>query len=342
MMGCLRPKAPQTVPVRAEFVLATVCVIMLYDRGEPQVYEEVFARLREIENRMSFFMEGSDINRINRAAGIEPVRVPGDVFYVIERAVYIAELSGGAFDPTVGPLVALWDIGGATPPRIPPQEEIKKLLPLVNWQNVELDRENQSVFLKKPGMALDLGAIAKGYAADEAAEIIRNAGIPQAIIDLGGNNLLVGEKADGTLWRIGIQDPLDERGAYIGVLETRETSVVTSGVYERYFVYEGVHYHHLLSPSLGHPAQSGLLSATIITGVSMDADALSTAIFVMGHEKGRALVESLDGVEAIFILEDRSVLLSGGLTAGVDFFLTNEDYRLKQNSQKLRKPGQPG
>ena len=316
LAGCSK-----TVQSRSEFMLSTICAVTLYDEGTPQAYQDVFARLGEIESRMSVFIEGSDLDRINKAAGIEAVEVHSDVFYVIERAVYYAELSGGAFDPTVRPLVAIWDIGGKNP-RVPAPEELDKVLPLVNWRDIELDRNSNSVFLKRPGMALDLGAIAKGYAADEAAAIIKKAGISQAMINIGGNILTVGEKKDGSPWMIGIRDPLDTSGAYIGIARTKGKTLVTSGVYERFFMSEGKRYHHLFSPALGYPADNGLLSVSVITDVSIDADALSTAIFVMGYENGRAFVESLDGVEAIFVFEDRSIYLTGG----VDFILVNENY----------------
>jgi len=321
LAGCAKP-----VQSRSEFVLATVCVVTLYDEGTPRIYNEVFARLNEIESRMSVFIEGSDVYRINTAAGIEAVEVHTDTFGVIEKAVYFAELSGGAFDPTVEPLIALWDIGGKNP-GVPAQEEIDRVLPLINWRDIELDRENKTVFLKKPGMALDLGAIAKGYAADEAAAIIKKAGISQAMINIGGNVMAVGEKKDGSLWRIGVQNPLDIRGAYIGITSTREKSLVTSGVYERFFEADGKRYHHIFSPSIGYPADNGLLSVSIITDISMDADALSTAVFILGYEKGRALVESLKGVGAVFVFEDRSIYLTGD----VDFILSDENYRVAGN-----------
>jgi len=318
LSSCSKP-----IQSRSEFALATVCVITLYDEGTPQVYQDVFARLREIENRMSVFIEGSDVYRINKAAGIASVEVHSDVFKVIERAVHYAELSNGAFDPTVGPLVALWGIGGENP-RIPSQEEIDRALPLINWRDIELDRENKAVFLKRPGMTLDLGGVAKGYAADEAAAIIKKAGISRAMINIGGNILTVGEKKDGSPWRIGIQDPLDTRGAYIGMAQTKEKTLVTSGVYERFFMSDGIRYHHIFSPTLGYPADNGLMSVSIITDVSMDADALSTTVFVMGYEKGVVFVESLEGVDAVFVFDDRSVYL----TKGVDFILTNENYHV--------------
>ena len=316
--GCTTP-----VQHQSEFVLGTICTITLYNDGKLQVYQDIFARLRNIENLMSVFIEGSDVDRINKAAGIEAVRVHPDVFHVIESSVHYAELSDGIFDLTVGPLVALWGIGGENP-RVPAREEIDRALPLINWRDVELDRENKTIFLKTTGMAIDLGAVAKGYAADEAAVIIKKAGIPRAMINIGGNILTVGEKKDGSFWMIGVQNPLDTRGAYIGIVRTTEKSLVTSGVYERFFEADGIRYHHLFSPSLGYPADNGLLSVSIIADISLDADALSTAVFVMGYEKGKTFVESLKGVEAVFVFYDKSIQL----TDGVDFTLTDENYHI--------------
>ena len=315
--GCTRAE-----PSRAEFVMGTVCSVTLYDQAKTQVYRDIFSRLREIEDRMSFNLPGTDLARVNAAAGIEPVQVHDDVFDVIERAVFYAEISGGAFDPTVGPLVSLWGIGGDTP-RVPTQAELEAVLPLVNWRDVELDRERRSVFLRQPGMALDLGGIAKGYAADEAAAIIRKARLKRAIIDLGGNIMTLGVRQDGRPWRVGIQNPLDNRGAYIGIVEVRDKTVVTSGVYERNFETDGVLYHHIFSPFDGYPANNGLLSVTIIADSSIDADALSTVVFVMGYERGIALLESL-GIEGIFVFEDMSVRK----TKGVELEITDESYRL--------------
>ncbi|MDR0314192.1 MAG: FAD:protein FMN transferase [Treponema sp.] len=311
-----------TIASRTEFVLDTLCTITLYEYGKEQVYNEIFGRLREIENRMSVHRKGTELDNINAAAGLAPVKVSADVFMVIETALYYASLSGSAFDPSVGPLVSLWDIGGD--PRVPGQEEIDRVLSLVNWNDVELDRQNSTVFLKKPGMVLDLGAIAKGYAADEAAAIIRKAKIPRAIIDLGGNILLVGEKKDKSLWGVGIQNPQSDRGGYLGIVRVREKTVVTSGVYERFFWADDVLYHHIFSPFDGYPARNNFFSVTIISDRSIDADALSTAVFVMGYEKGSALVDSLEGVDAVFVFDDQSIRI----TSGVDFTLTDDDYRV--------------
>jgi thiamine biosynthesis lipoprotein len=319
----LLPACSGTEASRSEFVLGTVCTVTLYDQGKDQVYRNIFSRLREIENLMSVNLVESDVSRINAAAALEPVRVHKEVFTVIERSLRYAALSSGMFDPTVEPLVSLWNFGGDRP-RLPKQEEIDAARDLINWQDVVLDREQGSVFLKRPGMALDLGAIAKGYAADEAAAIIGRAGIKRAIIDLGGNILVYGLKKDKSPWKIGIQDPSGIRGSYIGFLRVQDKTVVTSGVYERYFEVEGRRYHHILSTQTGYPVQNGLLSVSIVTGRSIDADALSTAVFTMGYEKGKALLESLADTQGIFIFEDRGIRICGE----IDFTLSNDNYRI--------------
>jgi thiamine biosynthesis lipoprotein len=334
-------------PARTEFVLGTVCAVNLYEGGSRKAYAAVFSRLREIDRMMSARtgafprnagaanspenglaengLAESDLERINRNAGREAVKVPEDLIAVLERALYYAELSGGAFDPTVGPLVKLWDIGAETP-RIPGDDEIAAALDLVNWRDVQIDREQGTVFLRKPGMALDLGAIAKGYAADEAAALIKNSGIRRGIIDLGGNIFALGKRQGDMPWRIGVQDPGQERGGFLGVLLVQDKSIVTSGVYERYFEAGGRRYHHILSTQNGYPVDNGLLSVTIIADRSIDADGLSTTLFALGYEKGRALVESLPQAEAVFVFADKSVRGTAG--ALENFSLSGDSYRL--------------
>ena len=312
-----------TEPSRAQFVFGTVCSVSLFENEQDSVYQEIFSRLREIDNRMSVNIAASDIARVNAAAGIEPVQVHEDVFKVVQRALHYAQISDGAFDPTVGPLVSLWGIG-TDYPRVPSKAEIDEVLPLINWRNVELNEQTLSVFLKKRGMSLDLGAIAKGFAADEAAAIIKNAGLKRAIIDLSGNILTCGEKTNKTPWKIAIQNPNEDRGYSLGILQVTQMSVVTSGVYERFFEENGKRYHHIFSPVSGYPAESELLSVTIITANSIDADALSTAVFVLGYERGMFLLDSLPGVEAVFVFEDLSVRK----TPGADFTLTDKTFRL--------------
>jgi thiamine biosynthesis lipoprotein len=179
-------------------------------------------------------------------------------------------------------------------------------------------------------MALDLGAIAKGYAADEAARLLADEGVESGIIDLGGNIFVLGEKKEkpgkGASWRIGVQDPRADRGNYIGILSVKNKSVVTSGVYERFFEKDGKRYHHIFSTTSGFPAENNLLSVTIAADDSIDADALSTASFVLGWEKGRELIAGVKGAGGIFVFDDLSVRLTENLEG--DFSLTAAEYHL--------------
>jgi thiamine biosynthesis lipoprotein len=311
------------MPAQTEFVLGTACSVNLYDRGTARIYRKIFGRLREIESVLSANLEDSDLGRINAAAGLEAVAAGPDAMFVLARARYFAALSDGAFDPTVGPLVKLWDIGSGEE-KIPGEDEIASALSLINWRDIVLDEKAGTVFLPRPGMRLDLGAIAKGYAADELVRIIAGEGIERALIDLGGNVLVHGSKEDGSPWRVGIQNPVESRGAYLGIAEVVNKTLVTSGVYERFFESGGRRYHHILSTRTGYPVDSGLLAVTVISGNSMDADALSTSLFALGYEKGRPLVESMENTEAIFVFEDRSVRGSSG--AFEHFTLTDGDF----------------
>lgn len=313
----------KSMPAQTEYVLGTLCTINLFEKGKPELYRTLFARLREIEDHMSVNKDGTELDRVNAAAGKEPVAVDADVIEVLSAALHYAELSDGVFDPTVGPLVKLWGIGTDNA-RVPEAAEIKAVLPLINYKDVVLDSQAKTIYLKRPGMALDLGAIAKGYAADEMARILKSQRIERAIIDLGGNVLAYGEKQGGKNWRIGVQDPTGERGAYIGILEITNKTMVTSGVYERFLIQDGIRYHHILSTTNGYPVQNGLLSVTIITDRSIDADGLSTTVFALGYEKGLNLLEQLGNVEGIFIFDDGTVRATGGVRSS--FNLTSERY----------------
>jgi thiamine biosynthesis lipoprotein len=330
--GCVRDRTAAPLS-RSEFVLGTVCTVTLYEKSAAAdvVFRALFSRLRELEDIFSANRPGTDLDRINQNAGIVATAAPPELIDLLEKARFYAELSGGAFDPSIGPLVKLWGIGSEDA-RVPDQAEIEAVLPLINWRDIIIDREARTVFLNKPGMALDLGAIAKGYAADEAVRIVEEAGLSRAIIDLGGNIFAYGVKEPGrngapdTPWRVGVQNPLEERGAYIGVLEVLNKTVVTSGMYERFLETGGRRYHHILSPETGYPSDKGLLSVTIVADRSADADALSTAAFVLGYEAGSVLVSAIPGAEAIFVFEDMSVRITPGL-AGI-FTLSDQGYRI--------------
>ena len=322
LVSC-KPK-PVDPKSQTRLLLGTVCTITLYDKSDNTEFDLAFDRIDEIERLMSSHLDDSELARVNQASGIQPVVVSGETFAVIKLALEIAELSGGAFDPTIGPLVKLWDISGAN--NVPEDGEIQSLLPLVDYKLVVLDEGASSVYLPIQGMALDLGGIAKGWAADEAGKVLSG---HKGIVNLGGNVLVLDSKPDESPWRIGIQDPDTSRGSYIGIVELVDQTLVTSGPYERFFEHEGKIYHHILDTKTGYPVASPLTSVSIITDRSVIADGLSTAVYALGLEKGLELIDRLDGVEAIFLTKDRSVYASEGILDGsIAFKITHPEYTI--------------
>ncbi len=307
---------------KTEYVLGTVCTVNLYDKGTKAIYDELFARLREIESIQSANDDESNIAEINVAAGIRPVKAAPDTLTVLAAALEYSESTNGEFDPSVGPLVKAWNIGSDSA-AVPSNDARQKAMSLIDYRDILIDQTAGTVFLRKRGMKLDLGAIAKGYAADELAEIIERHGIKKAIIDLGGNILAIGEKAPNTPWTIGIRDPEQKTGSAILSLKVKDMSIVTSGTYERYFIQDGKPYHHILDPHTGYPADNGLLSVTIVTPVSMTADALSTSVFLLGPEKGMEYIERTKDTEAIFINVNHEIRVSSGLSGKLEILDKN-------------------
>jgi len=319
--------AAQSEISRTDFVLGTVCTIRIIEGGSTKTTDEIFQRLRQIEDRMSANKDGTEIAAVNSAAGGKAVRVSEDTFFVISKAVEYAGLSGGAFDPTVGPLVKLWNIGNEGA-HVPQKSDIAAALKLIDYRKVELDPKNLTVRLAAPGMKLDLGAIAKGYSADEVSKILEKYKVKSAIIDLGGNVLVYGKKKDGTAWRVGVQDPRSDRGEYIGLVTGYGMTVVTSGIYERFFIQDGTRYHHILDTKTGFPVDNGLVSVSIITESSIRADALSTTVFALGLENGMKLVKTMPDIHAVFIDDKNKVYLSPGTNKL--FTITNSSYVLSE------------
>jgi len=304
----------------------------------------VFTRLRELEDIFSANRDGTDLDRVNQNSGSGPVKVRPELIELLSRALEYAEKSSACFEPTIGPLVKLWGIGTDNA-HVPGKEEIQKALDLIDYREVEINRKDLTVFLKKPGMALDLGAIAKGYAADDLKNLLEREAVERGIIDLGGNIFAIGEKkteksfwdslkarirgstgSEEGYWRIGIQDPREGRGNYIGIMKVKNKTVVTSGIYERFFEEDGKHYHHIFSAKDGYPVDNGIVSITIVADSSTDADALSTAAFTLGWEKGCEIISTIEGAGGIFVFDDMTVRLTGGLEK--DFTLTAMEFRV--------------
>ncbi|MCL1818021.1 MAG: FAD:protein FMN transferase [Spirochaetaceae bacterium] len=316
-------EAPWT---REEFLLGTVCSLSLFDEAPPEIFLRVSGRIREIEQRMSVTIPESDIARLNAAAGKEAVVVARETLEVVEAGLAFSRASGGAFNIAVGPLVNLWGIGTERA-AVPPREAIDEALSHIDFTKVQTDARAGTVFLRDQGMALDLGAIAKGYAADQAAEVLREAGAGPAIIDLGGNILVLGTRPGGAPWRIGVQNPAKERGQILGVIAARGgTSVVSSGAYERFFTAgDGQRYHHILDTRTGRPVRNGLSQVTVTALSSREADALSTTLFALGLRAGLEFMEKTPGAEALFVTEDKLLYATPGMREA--FRLTDTSFR---------------
>lgn len=328
LTGCSTKKTKTTTePLsRTEFLLGTVVTISLYDHGSEEILDLAMDKLKALEDTLSINKTGTLIDKINESSGIAPVVVDENTYKVIEKGLTYSQLTNGAFDITVGPIVKLWNIGFPEA-RVPSAGEIAQTLPLVDFNKVVLDPEKTSVYLTEKGMQLDLGGIGKGYAADEVTTLLKKEGVNHAIIDLGGNLYTLGNKPGNQLWTIGVQDPFNPRGNIIGRLKTANKSIVTSGIYER-FVEDnaGNKYHHILNPKTGYPYENQIAGVTIISDSSTDGDALSTAVFAMGIDEGLAFVENLAGVDAIFISLDSKVYTTTGVKD--NFVLSNESFTL--------------
>lgn len=297
--------------VRTEYMMDTIITLKIYDGENERAMDRAVERLKEIESLMSAHIEDSHLSEINRAAGESEVKVDNDLYMIIEKAIEIAEISGGVYEPSIGPLVDLWDIkgeGSQERKTIPSQDEIDKARDLVNYRDIELLADNK-VYLKKKGMKLDLGSIVKGYAADEVRRIFEEEGVKSAIIDLGGNIFAMNVKPDKSPWSIGIQSPFDE-ASYLGILKMDNQTIVTSGDYERYFELDGKRYHHIIDPRTGYPSENELGGISIVSNNSMEADALSTSVFILGLEKGQELLEYFEDTDAIYVSKDRTIVLA--------------------------------
>jgi thiamine biosynthesis lipoprotein len=296
------------------YIFDTMVSVKVYaDDVTEQHYEAIEALLERIDQAMNRHKQGSEVDQVNQQAGIQDVPVSAETFMVVQKALGYAALSEGRFDPTIGPLVDLWGIG-SDHARVPDDDMLAQKLLLVNYKDIQMNQAKQSIMLARPGMSIDLGAIAKGYAADQVAEYLRSQGFKSALIDLGGNILAMGSKPKQDFWTIGMQNPESSRGDTIGTLRVTNKTIVSSGAYERFFTQDGVRYHHIMNAATGYPVSNNLSGVTIVTEHSIDADALSTTAFAMGLKEGLSFVESQPGVEAFFITNDRIVYSTSGLT----------------------------
>ncbi len=304
------------------FMLNTAITIIIYDYEDNQIFQEVYQLIDSYEKVLSVDIEGSDLDFLKQNSGKDYINVSPDTYYLLQESIKYSQISDGDFDITVALISSLWNFGKENQ-QVPEKSQIEKLLPLVDYKEISL-KDNNQARLNKTGMKAALGAIAKGYIADKVKDFLISKGIKSAIINLGGNVLLVGNKPEGQAFNVGVQNPMDKSGNYMGFIKAVDKSIVSSGTYERFFVEDGVSYHHILNPKTGYPENNGLLQTTIISDKSVDGDGLSTTVFLMGLDRGMELIESLDNVEAIFVTADKKIHMSSG--ADNYFSLTNNDF----------------
>lgn len=330
LVGCQanEPDSPPSADKTAQ-LLDTVITVKAYGNDAKLALDLAFDRVQAIEDKMSRFEEGSEVDLINQNAGLKAVPISPDTYFVIAKALDYAQKTNGAFNPLIGEIVDLWGIGTEYA-RVPSEEELENLVPHLDYSQLELTQNPYTAKLTSDQVKLDLGAIAKGYAGDEMRDILLEHGISSALLNLGGNVLVIGHKPDGKPWSIGVQDPNADRGEIGGIIKTQDNSVVTSGSYERFFEVDGIRYHHIMDPFTGAPAQSGVISSTIITPNSADADALSTAVYVLGKDPGLELLESLEDVEGIIVTDDLGVYSTSGVTDDL-FTLKSQDLVYEKN-----------
>lgn len=313
LTGC--SGAPAQEPESATFfAMDTAMDFTVY--GDAALLDEAETLIGSLEEQVSVTDEHSDIYAIDHTGSGS---LSGNAAELMEQALELCRRTGGALDISVYPIVRAWGFTTGSY-QIPDEETIQSLLPLVDYTQIQYDAATGVVTLPE-GMEIDLGSVAKGYAGQLAAQMLRNSGVESALLNLGGNVQTVGTKPDGSPWQIGIKDPQGEDAMM--VLSVEDQAVVTSGGYERYFEQDGQTYWHVMDPSTGHPADSGLISVTIVGDEGVVCDGLSTALFVMGLEKAADLWAQSCDFEAVFVTASGEVYITEGLR---DRFALTEQY----------------
>ena len=300
-------------PISAtEIKLNTAITVTIYDSQDRDLLTECMNLCDKYEKVFSRTAADSELYKLNHRK-LTPVEGTEDTYQVsdslaelVSEGLDYSQLSEGALDIAIEPLTSLWDFT-AKDPQVPEDNLIQAALPKCDYHNISVDRVKNEITLKTDDTAIELGAIAKGYIADRLKDYLVSRNVKSAIINLGGNVLCIGEKPDNSAFKIGIQKPFADRSETIAVMDIRDKSVVSSGIYERCFEQDDTLYHHLLNPKTGYPYDNGLIAVTIISDKSVDGDALSTTCFAMGLEDGMKLAESLDDVQAFFVTSDYEI-----------------------------------
>ena len=307
------------------YAMNTVIEQKWYGESADTVYTGMETKIREIESALSLHLSQSEIAAINENAGVQPVEVSQRTFDLLQRAKELSEQSDGAFDITIAPVVELWGIT-SDHPHVPTDEELAQAMALMGLEDLVLDEEACTAYLTRPGMAIDLGGIAKGWTADQLREYARELGAERGYVSLGGNLMIIGERPDGDPFKFGLRDPQGDASTYLGTVTLEDgCTMATTGGYERYFEEDGIRYHHVLDPRTGYPADSDLLSVAVISKDGTLADYLSTTLFVQGLEAAKAAAGSED-YALVMVDQENNVWISGLLRGNFEPHETDADY----------------
>jgi len=319
--GHVESHSKEVLIKRSQFLMGTlvfVTGVAPEEAAARNAVAEGLAEIGRIEKLMSTWISTSELSKVNAAGGKHPVQVSPENMEVLKASLRMAELTEGGFNIAVGPAVAAWNVSQEG--RIPSQEELDAVRPFIALSQIHLDEQGSTVFLKRAGMQIDVGGIGKGFAADLVVEVMKAAGATAGVVALSGDIKTFGRMPDQEPFVFGIQHPRKEQGQILGRIALENEAVSTAGDYQRYIMKDGIRYHHILNPSTLQPAR-GCQSVTVIAKDGVMADGLDTGIFVMGPEKGMALIESLSDVEGVIVDEHGKIYISSGLQSRIQLEL---------------------
>lgn len=317
-------------------VMDTFTTITVTSSSKEKAEEAVdagFAEIEKLDKFLNNFEPDSEISTISKFSGIKPVNVSRETLDLMHKTMNISEITNGAFDPTIASVGKLWKFSGRpADPSMPSKDEIENALKLVDYRKIKIESAISEIYLKEKGMEIDLGGIAKGYAADKAIEAIKAKGIKSALVAIAGDIRGFGLNASGKPWKVGIQNPRPENPNsekpwedIFATLNLKESAVSTAGDYQRFFIKEGKRYHHIIDPATGYPSESGLISVSVIAPEGYVADGIDTAILILGLEKGMKLLES-KGLDGILVDSEKKVFTTKNLKGKIE--ILNKGYQL--------------
>lgn len=316
-------------------LMDTYCTITVVSPSREKAAEAIergFAEIKKLELLLNYFSDDSEISALNRAAGEEPVEVSAETLDMMQKTLKISEATGGAFDPTIAPIIKLWDFSKRREDSsLPDIKAVIKALKLVDHTKIEIS--GTEILLTEEGMEVDLGGIAKGYAADKALEAITASGIDSALVAVAGDIRGSGISTSGKAWKVGIQDPRPDKVSerpwedVFASIYLEDTAISTSGDYQRFFIKDGKRYHHILDTRTGFPADTDLVSASVIAPMGYIADGLSTAVFALGAVKGKRLLENI-GIEGVLVRKDNKVFVTRDIRDRLE--ILNDKYILAE------------